>query len=220
MAAFIVSLPELEGMKVLSVENDEEFTMGDQPEQSEKALTPKAVENPFLRNLNDIKPSSYWEKAGAETFKTFSADLVDQGIMPPLDKSDVLGTMAKAAEAQVGKSASIPGDHGASSGSLASMVAKFADNSITLNANIRDLVTDLTRDHKWQLSEYELGDPVPPGALLVSDFERPVGGRNMGIVDSTGANAIFDTKQGDVIKAPIQNSRPPFTWVLTPPKDS
>lgn len=194
--------------------------MGDQPEQADKSLAPKEVTKPLIHSVNDIEPSNFWEKAGAETFKSFSANLVDQGILPPLDKSDVMDTMAKAAEAQVGKSASIPGDHGASSGSLASMVAKFADNNIQLNANIGDLVNDLTGKHKWQLSEYKPGDAVAPGSMLVSDFSKPVGKRNIGIVDSTGTNAIYDTIRGDVVKADISRSNPPFQYVLTPPKDT
>lgn len=194
--------------------------MGDQPEQAEKSLAPKEVTKPLIHSVNDIEPSNFWEKAGAETFKSFSANLVDQDVMPPHNRSEMMDTMAKAAEAMVGKSASIPGDGGASSGSLASMVAKFVDNSIQLNANIGGLVNDLTGKHKWQLSEYKPGDAVAPGSMLVSDYTRPAGKRNIGIADSTGKNAIYDTIHGDVVKADISRSNPPFRYVLTPQKDS
>lgn len=194
--------------------------MGDRPENIEKPSPSDAVDKPLIHSVTDIKPGTYWEKAGAETFKSFSENLVEQGIMPPLDRSDLMGTMASAAEAQVGKTVSIPGDRGAASGSLASMVAKFGNGDIELNANIRDLVNDLTGRHNWQIADYKSGDDAPPGSFLVSDFDRPVGHRNIGIVDSTGKNAIFDQLNGGIVKAKIERSSPQFKYVLTPPKDS
>ena len=178
----------------------------EQTEKHEKEDTPALVDR--------LDHGTSIGTAGSAVLKEVSGKLLESGIMPALDKSQLPAVIGEAATNLNHTNISIPGDNGLSSASAVSTVLKAAGANVEQTMNIADLHSQLAKQG-WTETPYKPGDQLKPGDVLFTSMDP--NRRNVGIVGTDG-QTVYSHNFRDKQFVGLTNWSSQFVTVMRAPE--
>lgn len=151
----------------------DEFIRNQMYEQAQQSIMEKVPES---RNSNSADTKF-------RSAQSLSAELLDNGLMPALDKKDIPSTLARAAEIMNGKNIGLPTDGNLSSGSSVSRLLQAVGADVRVAPNIPNLKNQLDK-LGWDSFNLQDKESLKPGDILFTSMDPQ--GRNVGIVGDDG----------------------------------